>query len=89
MQLLGIHSLDVSDAGDTANGGDNALELLFILHLNGHVDNGAGRVVHVVGAGFETPDVGVLGGENGGELIQQPWPVVRCRYNAAIIASAI
>ena len=58
--LLLIHSLDIPDAGDAADGGNHALQLSLVFDFQGHVHQRAFARTSVAGVRFETPDIGLL-----------------------------
>src|SRR5579863_771594 len=54
--LLIYDALHVPDSGDTAEGGAQFFQLLFVAHVDCHFDQGC--IAAALGPGFETADVG-------------------------------
>ena len=55
-----VDALDIADAADAANGGDDALQLLLVFDVEQHADNGAAIATMLVGLGFQGLDVAAL-----------------------------
>src|SRR5580692_3062082 len=70
---------DIAYAGDAAHSYHQFFELLLIAHIDRHLDDSAIALLGV-GPGLEAADVGVLGGEDGGELIEEAGAVVGADY---------
>src|SRR5665213_447007 len=73
-----IHSFDVSDAGDAADGGDHPFQLPFVLDFQGHVYDGA--AVGLAAVGFQAQDIGLFVEQGGGKLAQHSRPVFRANH---------
>src|ERR1035441_2184538 len=72
--------LDVAHARNAPHGGYQLFELLLVAHVHGHFNHAAiviGRTL-----GLEAADVGVLGGQHAGELIEHTGTNVRVDHDA-------
>src|ERR1035437_7307218 len=72
--------LDVAYARNAAHGGYQLLALLLVAHVDRHFDHAA--IVIGRASGFEAADVGVLGGEHAGELIEHAGAIVGVDHDA-------
>src|SRR5579872_5549222 len=69
-----IHSFDVADAGDAADGRNHPFQLPFVLDFQGHVYDGA--AVGFATVCFQAQDVGLFVEQSGGDLAQHARPVL-------------